>query len=321
MRQKKVLIAGGAGYIGHVLAPFIQSHDYDVTVVDTCWFGNKLPESIKVIEANIFDLKKSDIEHFDSVIFLAGLSNDPMAEFSPKDNFIYNTGLPAYFGFIAREALVKKLIFAGSCSVYGYTRNSTFTEEDDTYCNYPYGASKMQAEQALLALQTEDFKVICLRQGTVSGVSPRMRFDLAINTMVKNAILKNEITLSNSLIWRPILGLTDLCQAYLLALNSEDKNGIYNVASFNATVGELAFEVKEVIDSVFKRDVKITDNHVQDYRNYKVSWNKIQEDLGYKPSQTAKGIITEVIEKIESLGDLTKPEYYNIEVFKQLKTL
>jgi len=162
--DKKILILGGAGFIGTTLAPFLKESGYDITVVDIGWFGNHLPNNIHFIKADIFDLKINDLKAFHTVIFLAGLSNDPMAEFSPKDNFIYNTGLPAYIGYLAKEAGVKRVIFASSCSVYGYTHNRTFTEDDIAISNYPYGVSKLQGEKALLALADENFSVICFRQ-------------------------------------------------------------------------------------------------------------------------------------------------------------
>ncbi len=195
--KHNVLVLGGAGYIGTTLAPYLQNNNCNVTVVDTNWFGNYLPSNINTIQKDIFELHQNDLVGFDTVIFLAGLSNDPMAEFSPKDNFIYNTGMPAYIGFLAKEAGVKRFIFASSCSVYGYTHNSTFTEDDVAISNYPYGVSKLQGERSLLALADENFSVVCFRQGTVSGYSPRMRLDLALNTMFKNALSKGEITLSN----------------------------------------------------------------------------------------------------------------------------
>src|SRR5574343_67122 len=282
--KQKVLILGGAGYIGTTLAPFLSNQQIDITEVDSMWFGNYMPDDIAVIEKDIFDLKPSDLKRFDAVIFLAGLSNDPMAEFSPKDNFIYNTGMPAYLAFLAKEAGVKQFIFASSCSVYGYTHNTTFTEEDIAVSNYPYGVSKLQGEQAVLALADENFNVICFRQGTVSGYSPRMRLDLAMNTMFKNALSCGEITLSNPKIWRPILGLDDLCQGYLLALQHSLKNGhVINLSSFNATIGELAEVVKSFVAENYNMQVTVINKQVQDYRNYKVSTEKAHQLLNYKP--------------------------------------
>ncbi len=317
--DNKILILGGAGYVGTTLAPFLKSCGYDITVVDIGWFGNKLTDDIHYIQSDIFDLKTSDVEDFHTIIFLAGLSNDPMAEFSPKDNFIYNTGLPAYIGYIAKEAGVKRLIFASSCSVYGFTYNRTFSEDDIAISNYPYGVSKLQGEKSLLALADEDFSVICLRQGTVSGYSPRMRLDLAINTMFKNAIANNEIKLSNHKIWRPILGLKDLCKAYKLAIESDLNFGeVINVTSFNSTIGELAKSVEEFMLDKYSLSIKASDLHVEDYRNYKVSIEKAEELLGYHPSQDCFSIINDLNDNLTQFNDFTNEAYYNIEVFKKI---
>lgn len=317
--KHNVLVLGGAGYIGTTLAPYLQNNNCNVTVVDTNWFGNYLPSNINTIQKDIFDLNQNDLVGFDTVIFLAGLSNDPMAEFSPKDNFIYNTGMPAYIGFLAKEAGVKRLIFASSCSVYGYTHNSTFTEDDVAISNYPYGVSKLQGERSLLALADENFSVVCFRQGTVSGYSPRMRLDLALNTMFKNALNKGEITLSNPKIWRPILGLNDLCEAYLLAINSNLQQGeVINISSFNTTIGELAQTVKLFVKQQFGLEINITNQNVQDYRNYKVSTDKALQLLNYKPKQDAYSIMLDLHDTVDKYSSFDDERFYNILVFKKI---
>lgn len=317
--DNKIMILGGAGYVGTTLAPFLHSCGYDITVVDIGWFGNSLPKEIHYIQSDIFDLKKSDVKDFHTIIFLAGLSNDPMAEFSPKDNFIYNTGLPAYIGYIAKEAGVKRMIFASSCSVYGFTYNRTFSEDDIAISNYPYGVSKLQGEKSLLALADEDFSVICLRQGTISGYSPRMRLDLAINTMFKNAYSNHEIKLSNNKIWRPILGLKDLCNAYKLAVESDITFGeVINIMSFNTTIGELAKSVEEFMFDKYGFTINTSDLHVEDYRNYKVSIEKAEELLNYKPEQDCFSIINDLNDNLAFFNNFADEKYYNIEVFKKL---
>ena len=128
-----------------------------------------------------------------------------MAEFSPKDNYISNASAPSYLAYIAKKVGVKKFIFADSCSVYGYTQNELYDESSSVTCQYPYGVSKLQGETGVLQLMDENFSVICLRQGTVSGYSPRMRFDLIVYTMFKSAVSTGEIIVNNPAIRRPIL--------------------------------------------------------------------------------------------------------------------
>lgn len=315
----RIAIMGGAGYIGTVLSVYLRDLGNEVKVFDACWFGNHLPADIAQDKRDILNLKQEDLEGFDTVIFLAGLSNDPMAEFSPKSNFIYNTGMPAFIGFLAKEAGVKRLIFASSCSVYGFTRNSTFSESDPVACNYPYGVSKLQGEHALLAIADENFSVVCLRQGTVSGFSPRMRFDLAINTLFKCGISNGELVLSNSKIWRPILGLQDLCQAYQLALEAAIHGGeVFNISSFNTTIGDLAAELSAYLEKNHAVTVQVRDRKIQDYRNYKVNVDKARNRLGYAPQQDAQSIFSELSQHFDVRSNFSPKSYYNIEVFKDL---
>ncbi len=138
------MIAGGAGYVGSVLVPKLIEREHEVHVVDLCWFGCQLPEKAVVHREDIWSLTEQDLEGFDRVIFLAGLSNDPMAELSPALNFRENAAQPAYLAYIAKRAGVPRMVYASSCSVYGYTENETYDEESPTVCDYPYGISKLQ---------------------------------------------------------------------------------------------------------------------------------------------------------------------------------
>lgn len=140
-------------------------------------------------------------------MFLAGLSNDPMAEYSPNQNFIFNAAAPAYLAYIAKKANVKRHIYACSCLVYGYTDNELFDEARPVSSSYLYGISKLLGEQAVMNLLDKDFSVISLRKGTVSGYSPRMRLGLIINTMFKNGVGKREITENNPSIWARLSAL------------------------------------------------------------------------------------------------------------------
>ena len=153
-----ILIAGGAGYIGSVLVPALLSLGYKVDVLDLFWFGNNLPAETGILHKDIFHVEKDDVSGYDIVIFLAGLSNDPMAEFSPAKNFVSNAAAPAYLAYITKQAGVKKFIYAGSCSVYGYTVNELFDEDSPTISDYPYGISKLQGERAVMQLGSSGFQ-------------------------------------------------------------------------------------------------------------------------------------------------------------------
>lgn len=316
----RILIAGGSGYIGSSLVPKLFERGYKVDVVDLMWFGNNLPNGTKILEQDLLDLNENDIEGYDQVIFLAGLSNDPMAEYSPTKNFIYNAAAPAYLGYIAKKAGVKRYIHSGSCSVYGYTVDELYDEKSPTISQYPYGISKLQGEQAAIQLVDEHFSVIAFRQGTISGYSPRMRLDLVVNAMFKSAVQDNEILVNNPSIWRPVLDMRDVVMAYVRAVEASDGvSGIFNIASGNYTVGEIADYVKEGVKEGLGIDPKLTIKNVQDCRNYKVSFEKARNVLGFKPNHNINSIVQNLIENMDKFGDFSNPLYYNIQIFKTLE--
>jgi nucleoside-diphosphate-sugar epimerase len=315
-----LLVAGGAGYIGSRLVPALLERGYSVTVVDLLWFGNHLPPEVSVIQKDVFHLQENDLKPFDQVIFLAGLSNDPMAEFSPSQNFIFNAAAPAYLAYLSKRAGVKRFIYAGSCSVYGYTVNDLYDESSPAVSQYPYGISKLQGEKSALQLSGEGFSVICFRQGTVSGYSPRMRLDLIVNTMFKTALEKKEIVVNNPAIWRPILSINDAVSAYVRAIESSDEiSGVFNIASGNYTVGETADVVKEGVEKCLNTRVKLQIKHLQDFRNYKVSVQKAVNVLSFKPRHTVASIVEELILHLDKFKDFDDPSYYNIRVFQSLE--
>jgi nucleoside-diphosphate-sugar epimerase len=313
----KILIAGGGGYVGSALIPKLLDRGYQVDVVDLFWFGNHLPKQATIIHKDIFKLDANDLKGYDQVIFLAGLSNDPMAEFSPSKNFISNAAAPAYLAYIAKRAGVRRYVYASSCSVYGYTVNQLYDEQSPAVCGYPYGISKLQGEQAVLQMVDTKFSVICLRKGTVSGYSPRMRLDLVVNTMFKTAMVSKTITINNPSIWRPILSIQDAASAYIRAIEANDDiSGIFNVASGNYTVGEIADIVKATVEEGMKMEISLTIKHVEDFRNYKVSTEKAKNVLSFKPNHDVRSIVEELIAQRDKFKDFENPLYYNIQVFK-----
>lgn len=315
----KILIAGGAGYVGSALVPKLLERGYQVDVADLLWFGNHLPSEVKLIQKDVMELDEQTISGYEQVIFLAGLSNDPMAEYSPAKNFISNAAAPAYMAYIAKKAGVKRYIYGSTCSVYGYTVNELYDETAPAVSNYPYGISKLQGETACLQLQDDQFSVIALRKGTVCGYSPRMRLDLVVNTMFKAALTEGVITVNNPSIWRPILAIQDAVSAYIRSVEAHyDISGIFNVASGNYTIGEVADYVQEAVFTHKRLQTKIQIKHIQDFRNYKVSTEKARKVLSFKPKHRVEDIITDLCEHLEAFHDFENPGYYNIKMFKSL---
>lgn len=317
----KVLIAGGAGYVGSTLIPKLLDRGYKIDVVDLFWFGHHLPRQTGVLNKDIFQLTEEDLEPYDQVVFLAGLSNDPMAEYSPSKNFIFNAAAPSYLAYMAKKAHVKRYVYASSCSVYGYTENELYDENRPVSSSYPYGISKLQGEQAALQLSDESFSVIALRKGTISGYSPRMRFDLIINTMFKSAIRDRVITINNPSIWRPLLSIQDAATAYIRAIEANHKiSGVFNIASGNYTVGEVGDLVKAAIEERLGIPIRLVIKHVQDFRNYKVSIEKAKNVLSFHPVDDLKAIVTNLIDNMDKFQDWDNPLYSNIASFKAIES-
>ena len=313
----KIFVAGGAGYIGSQLVPYLHAEGHDVTVVDVLWFGNHLPKHIPVIQKDIFDLKEDDLWGYDAVIFLAGLSNDPMADYSPALNFIANTAAPTYLAYIAKKAGVSRYVYAGSCSVYGYTKEDELTtEESEVRSVYPYGISKLQGERGVMLLQDSTFSVVCLRQGTVCGYSPRMRLDLILNAMYAHALSTGTITVNNPTIWRPIFDIRDAVKVYARVLSSPlEVSGVFNVHSVNATVGESAEAVQRFFKKTYGKDIRIDVKHIPDVRNYRVSNEKAKKVLGVTFKGTLDSILEDLHKNIDDSIDINDTTYYNIKTF------
>jgi nucleoside-diphosphate-sugar epimerase len=315
----KILVAGGAGYVGSFLIPVLLEHGYEPEVIDQLWFGNNLPGEVKVVRGDLFACKEKDLEGYEQIIFLAGLSNDPMAEFDPSGNFVSNGALPSYMAYIAKRAGVRRFVYASSCSVYGYTVNQMYDEESPVTCGYPYGISKLQGERGVLQMHEDKFSVIALRKGTICGFSPRMRMDLIVNTMFKTAMTQRKVVVNNASIWRPILDIRDAAAAYLRAIQADYSiSGVYNVTSGNYTVGQVGDMVKHKVEILTGEKVGIQIKQVQDFRNYKVTIDKAKTYLGFHPQYSVEDIIEDLYAHASEYGDYESDAYYNIRVFKKI---
>jgi nucleoside-diphosphate-sugar epimerase len=315
----KILVGGGAGYIGSAMVPVLLEHGYEVDVMDTLWFGNYLPGDVNVIKKDLFECTQEDFEGYDQFVFMAGFSNDPMAEFNPAKNFIYNAALPAYLAFEAKRAGIKRYIYASSCSLYGYTVNELYNEESPVTCGYPYGISKLQGERGVFQMQDKNFSVISLRQGTICGYSPRMRFDLIVNTMFKSAMTEGKITIHNPSIWRPICDIRDVVSAYLRAIQADSLlSGIFNIASGNYTVGQVGDIVKLEVEKLAMKKILYVMKNIQDFRNYKVSIEKARTYLGFHPQHGITDIVADLYEHRNEFMNYDDDRYYNISMFKKI---
>jgi nucleoside-diphosphate-sugar epimerase len=318
--MKNILIVGGAGYIGTRLSNHLSTRmGYKVHVIDNFWFGDNLNPSISKEKKSLWDIKPDELTTYDAVLFLAGLSNDPMAMFRPDLNFIENSSAPMYLAFIAKEAGVKRFICASSCSVYGFTKNKTLNESSLVKPAYAYGISKLQCERGLETLEDDNFKPILFRKGTVGGWSPKMRYDLVVNTMLKSAFTTKKIVVNNPKIWRPLVDIRDVIQGYQKALEADlNVSGVYNLSGGNMTIGQLGEAIHgELRKRGYVVDLVINENN--DVRNYKVSTEKIEDELGFKAQFTPLDSLAEILDNIDPLSyNFDSDEYSNITTFQKV---
>lgn len=324
----RVLIPGGAGYCGSALVPALLARDHEVSVVDPCWFGRgALPESSSQFSLTEKDARFltaeiiGDLFRPDTVILLLGLSNDPMSEYWPWGNFELNTALPAYLALQCKLAGVKKLVNASSCSVYGHV-NTPVSETTPPATQTPYGLSKAAVEVPIKLLhETGRFETLSFRKGTIGGWSPRMRFDLIVNTMVKDAVGKGVITINDPDALRPILAIEDVVAAYVRTVEEPlpTYDRVLNLASENASVSFIAECVVEACERQGILAPRIEIKGTKDIRSYSAS--KVNANAnGFNCPSTIVDIAVSVIQNLRRSGiNSDDCKYNNIKQLKELR--
>ena len=219
----------------------------------------------------------------------------------------------------AREAGVSRLIYSSSCSVYGSGGDTWLDEESQPSPVSLYARAKIRAEAVLLEMAGPKFCVTVLRNATVYGVSPRMRFDLIVNTMYKTAMQEKKITINNPAIWRPILGMRDAVNAYLRAIQADESiSGVFNLASSNFTVGQVGDLVWAHMAQEHGMKVQLDLRNIQDYRNYKVSNQKAKDVLGVTFNDSIDSILESLDAHFGPDFDYDQDEFNNIKVFHKI---
>jgi nucleoside-diphosphate-sugar epimerase len=289
----KVLITGGAGYIGSILTRTLLEKGYETTILDRLYFGTGPIEDIKdeitLIKDDIRDFEPSILDSMDAVIDLASLSNDPSGELDPQKTLEINYKGRVRVAKLSKTHGVKRYVLASTCSVYGF-QDGTLTEESPLNPLTTYAKANVYAEKETLPLADRNFTATALRQATVYGLSPRMRFDLAINGMVLGFYKNGKIPIMrDGKQWRPFVHVKDTSNAFIKILESEPElvNGqIFNVSSNeqNIQIFNLAELVAESINLPFNYEWYGT----PDKRSYNVSFNKIKNTLNYKTTCTPK---------------------------------
>src|SRR6478672_2550068 len=217
---QRVLVAGGAGYIGCVLCERLLARGYRVRVLDRLWWGEQplaaIRHRIELVEADVRELPAGALDGVDAVMNLAGLSNDPTAEYDPEANWQMNALASETLGNACTERGIERLVFASSCSLYDGLPSGMHDESAPIAPHGAYATSKRYGEEALLGLIDSGLCPVILRNGTVYGFSPRMRYDLVVNTFVKDALLQERLLLhGGGWMWRPLVDVRDVSDAMI----------------------------------------------------------------------------------------------------------
>lgn len=294
----KVLVTGAGGYIGSVLVPMLLEKGYEVVALDRFFFGrDKLPSahsSLFIVEDDIRFVEREVFEGVGAVIDLAALSNDPTGELDPIKTWSINHLGRLRIAVLAKAMGIKKYIFPSSCSIYGF-HDETVDETSPVNPLTTYAKANFKAEVDILSLADDNFCVVILRQSTVYGLSPRMRFDLAINGMLKGFFKNGKIPiLRDGTQWRPFVYVRDTSKAIILCLEADSRHinkQIFNVGSNdqNYQIFDLARRVADAIGISFEYEWY----GLPDHRSYKVNFDKIK-GLGFVPEYDAEKGAVEV---------------------------
>ena len=322
-----VLLTGHKGYIGSVMTPLLLDaghtvHGLDADLFEGCSFDEDGMTTIPETRKDLRDVQQSDVEGFDVVIHLANLSNDPLGNLDPDLTYAINHRATVRLAELARDAGVGRFVFSSSCSLYGAAGQDRVTEEADFNPVTPYGTAKVLAERDIRPLASESFSPIFMRNGTVYGISPRLRFDLVVNNLTAWAVATGQIRMkSDGSPWRPLVHVEDVCTAFLTALEAPREaihNEAFNVGSTseNYQVRDVATIVGEVVPDCA---VSFADGASPDSRSYRVAFEKITERLGWSPKWTVRDGAEQVYEILRGLK--LAPEVFEGERYSRIEHL
>lgn len=282
----RVLVTGHLGYIGTCLVPRLLEKNVQVVGTDTdfyksCTYGPD-PVAVPNFDKDIRDLEVEDLAGFDAVIHLAGLSNDPLGELNPQLTMEINHRATVELAKHARMAGITRFLFSSSCSTYGAAGEEFVTESHPFNPVTAYGHSKVLAEQGLSSLADATFSPTYLRNATVYGYSPRLRFDLVINNLVAWAYTSGRVLLkSQGLAWRPLVHVEDVADAFIAVLQAPPER-VHDQA-FNIGLSDENYRVKELAERVVRQvkgsALEMAAGAEADARTYRVNCDKAKSEL------------------------------------------
>jgi len=323
--MKKIIVIGGAGYVGCQLVPELIKKNYEVTVFDLMIYGNNLPinsKNLDIVQGDVRDIEKLkfSLKNQDAVIHLACISNDPSFELNPKLGREINFDCFKPLVLASKEQGVKRFIYASSSSVYGVKDTSEVTEESSLEPLTDYSKFKAQCEDVLLSNTDANFIGTIIRPATVCGYSPRQRLDLVVNILTNFAYHKKKIKIFGGSQLRPNIHISDMVDSYICLLNGEISkvsNQIFNVGFENYSVEKLALMVKENI----QENIELEYTKSDDNRSYHISSKKISDILNFKPNKNINEAIKDLIVAFDKKllsNTFNNDEYYNIKKMQKI---
>ncbi len=322
----KVLITGGAGYVGSLLTPRLLEKNFKVTVLDLMIYGDDVlgeHKNLKKVKGDIrnINLLKKIIPGHDAILHLACISNDPSFELNPSLGKSINFDAFEPLVKISRDKEIKRFIFASSSSVYGIKKEKNVTEEMSLEPLTDYSKFKGECEKVLKKYKSKEFITTTLRPSTVCGYAKRQRLDLVVNILANHAYHNRKIKVFGGEQLRPNIHIDDMVESYVALLSASDEkiNGeIFNVGFKNQSVNELALDVKEIIG----KDIEILKTESNDNRSYHVSSKKIEEVLGFSTKKTVKNAVSDLKSAFEKgllPNSMQDEKYFNIKRMQSIK--
>ena len=317
----KIFLTGNLGYVGYVLHKRLLENNHEVIGCDIGYFPkNWSSEELsnhKTLKKDIRDITKGDLVGCDTICHLAGLSNDPMGEISPSLTNEINFLETIRIAKLGKEAGIQRFIFSSSCSTYGLNEDIV-NENSELDPQTAYAKSKVDSEIELLKLKDSTFSPIILRNATVYGISPNLRLDLVINNLVGSAVSTGKIKLlSDGTAWRPLLHVEDMADAFIRCVEApidQVAGKIFNVGSNedNVTVLEIAEKILKIIPN---SKIEIAENSNKDNRSYRVNFDKINQELGFKTKWNLNDGIKYIYEEMKK-RNFSKEDFVDKKFFR-----
>jgi nucleoside-diphosphate-sugar epimerase len=324
---KKILVTGHNGYIGSIMAPHLVQAGYDVVGLDTKYFGECTltsdSGSIPEVRKDIRDLMPADLAGIDAVIHLAALSNDPIGNLNDGWTEDINFKASIKLADLAKAAGVRRFLFSSSCIMYGSATADLVTEDSPLDPKTEYARSKVKAEASLRELATDSFSPVYLRNGTVYGISPRMRFDTVFNDLVAQAVTTGKVVVySDGKPWRPVVHVQDVARSFQAVLEAPVE-AIHNQAFNNGAdaLNHRIIELAEIaVQTLPESRLEVERRASADQRTYKADFGKFARtfpdfEFTWHPVEGAK----ELYRAFKSVG--LRHEHFVDKRFTRLKWL